>query len=115
MRAVDMDHDFIGRAAVKRALAEGPARKLVGLVAAEAPDGEAVKIPTQGTGVLAPGGGEVGQVTSATFSEAIGGVIAMAQVSCESCEAGTRLVLDAPHGPLAAAVTELPFRPRAGG
>jgi len=38
----------------------------------------------------------------------------MAYVSPDASLAGTELLLDAPGGRLAVAVTEIPFRPRAG-
>jgi len=108
LHAVDLDHDFIGRDAVRELSQRAPSRKLVGLAAAEAAEGQAARIPRQGTPVLRTGGGEVGQVTSATFSGALGRVIAMAYVSADAAEAGTELVVAA-EAPLAVAVTEMPL------
>ncbi|HXG23051.1 MAG TPA: glycine cleavage T C-terminal barrel domain-containing protein, partial [Chthonomonadales bacterium] len=57
---------------------------------------------------------EVGWVTSAVYSPAIGGGIALSYVRHEHRAPGTRLCIAAQEGSIAAKTTELPFYRRVG-
>ena len=98
---------FPGAPRILRELAEGPARRRVGLL----PEGRA---PMRGDTVLfaAEEGGEpVGQVTSGGFGPSVDRPIAMAYVAAAHATPGTRLWGEVRGRRLPAAVTELPFRP----
>jgi aminomethyltransferase len=108
-RVVKLDKaaDFAGRGALERVAADGPARRLVGLV-------------IRGRGI-ARHGHEVfardrrtGSVTSGTHSPTIGAPIAMAYVAPEDGEPGTILDVEIREQRVAAEVVALPFyrRPR---
>lgn len=125
---VDLSKDFIGADALRRIDAEGPRRRLVGLVL------EGKRIARQGTKVFAPGGGEVGEVTSGTLSPTLGKSIAMAYVAAECLPAntgsetgatgkstgsetgvtGARLEVEIGGGRVGAMVQGLPFYKRGG-
>jgi aminomethyltransferase len=107
MRAVDMNHDFIGRDAVRRALEAGPARRRVGLQG----EGTEPSVPPCGAQVLDADGREIGTVTSAAYSGTLERVIAMAYVSDEAAEVGTEVTLSHAFGRLAATVSPMPFAP----
>ncbi|WP_426513959.1 GcvT family protein [Dactylosporangium sp. McL0621] len=69
------DTPFLGRAAVERAKAEGPARRLVSLVAGD-PD-----VMMWGGELVRRDGRPVGQVTSAAWGETLGACVALAYVT----------------------------------
>ncbi|QGX40323.1 glycine cleavage system aminomethyltransferase GcvT [Permianibacter aggregans] len=69
------DRDFVGRKALEVEKAEGPKRKLVGLVFTDK------GIPRAHMKVVVPGVGE-GEITSGTFSPTLQQGIAMARVPC---------------------------------
>jgi aminomethyltransferase len=94
--------DFVGRAALARVAAEGPARSLVGLVLRER------GIARHGYPVLA-GDRHTGAVTSGTMSPTLGKAIAMAYVSPADAEPGTMLAVEIRGGRVAAEVVTLPF------
>jgi aminomethyltransferase len=108
-RVVDLDReaDFVGRAALEAAHAEGPARALVGLV-------------VRGRGIARHGypvhAGErrSGVVTSGTMSPTLGVPIAMASVAPGDAAPGTMLEVEIRGTRAAAEVVRLPFyrRPR---
>jgi folate-binding protein YgfZ len=92
---------YVGQEVIVRVLHRGHgrvARKLVGL----ALDGEAV--PSAGAIVRADGR-EVGRVTSAAASRALGAPIALAYLQRELAATGTRVTVEGAAG----VVTELPF------
>ena len=107
MGAVDLDHEFIGRDAVRRVLDAGPARRRVGLQG----EGAEASVPPCGSQVLDRGGREIGTVTSAAYSSTLEQVIAMAYVSPEAAEIGTDVTLAHASGRLAATVSPMPFAP----
>ena len=97
--------NFPGAARILKELAEGPARKLVGLK----PEGRA---PARtGTEVAAPGGGILGKVTSGGFGPTLGAPISIGYVATAAAEPGTRLDLMIRGKPQPAEVTALPFVP----
>ena len=113
--AVDFGHEFIGRRALEEIRQAAPTRKRIGLgLTATAGRQQPGAIPARGAAVSLPDGGEVGAVTSATFSPALDKVVAMACVATEAAEVGASLGVAAggpgPRGgQVAAEIMELPF------
>jgi aminomethyltransferase len=105
---VDLDKDFIGADALRRVRDNGPQRKLVGL------ELEGRRIARQDNAVLDRGGQAGGTITSGTMGPTLGRSIAMAYVSAELTEPGTRLQVDLGASRSPAVVVSLPFykRPR---
>ncbi|MFM2106064.1 MAG: hypothetical protein RL338_1096 [Chloroflexota bacterium] len=99
--------DFVGRAALERVSAAGPARSLVGLA-------------IRGRGIarhgypIAVGGRTCGIVTSGTQSPTLGHPIAMGYVPPEAAAVGTMVDVIVRDQPVAAEVVPLPFYRRAG-
>jgi aminomethyltransferase len=104
---LDKEGDFVGRAALEKVAAEGPAKRLVGLV-------------MQGRGIARHGypvgAGErrTGVVTSGTQSPTLGKAIAMAYVAPGDAETGTILEVEIREQRVAAEVVDLPFYRRDG-
>jgi aminomethyltransferase len=98
----DKDGDFVGRAALEKATAEGPRRKLVGLI----PRGRG--IARHGYPIFA-GGRQTGLVTSGTLSPTLGEPIAMAYVRPLDAEPGTILEVGIRDQRVPAEVVPLPF------
>ena len=94
--------DFIGREALERLRAAGPARQLVGLRC------EGRAIPRH-DGEVAKAGVPIGRVTSGTFSFWLKGGIGMASVRAGEAPLGTSVELDVRGVPAAAEVVALPF------
>jgi aminomethyltransferase len=103
----DKPGDFVGRAALERIAAAGPARSRVGLVV----DGRG--IARHGYPVYA-GDRQTGVVTSGTLSPTLGVPIAMAYVARADAEPGTMLAVGIRGARVPARVVPLPFyrRPR---
>jgi glycine cleavage system aminomethyltransferase T len=76
--------DFVGRWALERIAAEGARERLVGFVM------ENGTVPLEG-GQVVVDGRSVGRVTSARWSEAVGGAIGMAWVPAELAAEDARL------------------------
>jgi aminomethyltransferase len=99
---LDKPDDFVGRAALERVAAEGPAKRLVGLT-------------MQGCGIARHGypvdAGErrSGVVTSGTQSPTLGRAIAMGYVAPGDAETGTILDVEIRDQRVAAQVVDLPF------
>ena len=106
-RAVDLDHDFIGRDAVAKIKQAGPARKLVGLAASDAD--AASTIPRQGARVSRPDGREAGTVTSGTFSPTLDKPIALAYLTPDAAQVGSQLLVEVKDHPYPFEVTQLPL------
>jgi aminomethyltransferase len=104
---LDKPEDFVGRVALERVAAEGPAKRLVGLT-------------MQGRGIARHGypveAGErrTGVVTSGTQSPTLGRAIAMAYVAPGDAETGTILDVEIRDQRVAAEVVDLPFYRRGG-
>jgi aminomethyltransferase len=96
---------FIGAGRVLREIAQGPARKRVGIK----PEGRAPA--REGTAILSPGGQRIGTITSGGFGPAVGGPIAMGYVEAAFAGPGTAVTLIVRDRPLAATVASLPFVP----
>jgi aminomethyltransferase len=103
-RVVKLDKagDFVGRAALERVAAAGPAKRLVGLVV------EGRGIARHGYPVLAAAR-RTGVVTSGTQSPTLGVPIAMAYVAPGDAEPGTILAVEIRNAPVSAKVVDLPF------
>jgi aminomethyltransferase len=105
---LDKPGDFIGRAALERVAAGGPARLLVGLVMEGrgiARHGYPVHAEERRTGV----------VTSGTQSPTLGSPIAMAYVASGDAEPGTILEVEIRDQRVPARVVPLPFYKRNSG
>jgi aminomethyltransferase len=96
---------FPGAARISKELAEGPARKRVGI----RPEGRAPA--RDGTAVSDSAGHAVGTVTSGGFSPSLAAPIAMGYVVAAAAAPGTALSLDVRGRSLAARVADLPFVP----
>lgn len=104
--AVNKNGGFTGAAVVLGQLANGPARRLVGLRMTEK------RVPRQGYTVLKDGVA-VGAITSGTLSPTLGIPIGMAFVPSTLSAVGTTLSVDVRGSMCAAEVVALPFYKRA--
>ncbi len=102
---LDMDADFIGKAALRRIKEEGVARKQVGLVLDTAP----LTGPNTTFWPISKDGQVVGKVTSAVYSPRLEQNIALALVATENAELGTKLEVATKAGTVQATVVERPF------
>ncbi len=96
---------FAGAARIQKELAEGPARRRVGI----RPDGRAPA--RDGTNITDAAGKAVGAITSGGFGPSVGGPIAMGYVASAATATGTALNLDVRGKALPARVADLPFVP----
>jgi aminomethyltransferase len=103
-RFVDFRHEFVGRPALEKQRAEGPAQRLVGLEV-RAPGA----IPRHGTPVRV-GGTEVGTVSSGGLSPTLHYGIALAYLPREHAAPGTEVTLSLRGKDVPARVVPLPFR-----
>ena len=102
---LDMDADVIGKDALRRIKAQGPARQQVGLVI----DGPALKGPNTTFWPISRSGERIGKVTSAIHSPRLKQNIALAMVAAGSSPIGSRLEVATPAGTMGATVVEKPF------
>ncbi len=102
---LDMEADFIGKAALRRIKEEGVRRKQVGLIIDSAP----LKGPNTRFWPISHNGAEVGKVTSAIYSPRLKQNIALAMISVESAEIGTQVEVQTGAGPAMARIVERPF------
>ncbi|MDQ0316149.1 glycine cleavage system aminomethyltransferase GcvT [Amorphus orientalis] len=96
---------FPGAGRVQSEIADGPARKRVGI----RPEGRAPA--REGTRILADDGTEIGTVTSGGYGPSVEAPVAMGYVSSDRAEPGTRLLLDVRGRHLPATVVPMPFVP----
>ena len=96
---------FAGAAIIQRQLAEGTARKLVGI----RPEGRA---PARDGTEIQKDGRSVGKITSGGFGPSVGGPVAMGYVETALAEPGAEVTLIVRGKPLPAKVAALPFVPR---
>ncbi len=94
---------FPGADRIQRELAEGAARKLVGIK----PDGRAPA--RQGVEIQAEGGETLGTITSGGFGPTVEGPIAMGYVASSHAETGTKVNLIVRGKTMPATVVDLPF------
>lgn len=102
---LDMEADFIGKAALARIEAQGVTRKQVGLVI----DGAPLKGPNTTFWPVDKDGATVGKVTSAVHSPRLERNIALAMVSADLARIGTEVEIVTASGPVRATVVERPF------
>lgn len=102
---LDMEADFIGKAALRRIRDEGVSRKQIGLII----DCEPLKGPNTTFWAIQKDGVTVGKVTSAVYSPRLGQTIALAMVSADVAHLGMGLDVLTPSGPTGATVAERPF------
>jgi aminomethyltransferase len=107
-RVVALEHDFVGRDALRARAAEPPARVLTGLV------GTGRRAARAGCAVLDPAGAPVGVITSGVLSPTLGVPIALAYLDAGLAEPGTELAVDVRGRTQPVTVTSPPFyrRPR---
>jgi glycine cleavage system T protein (aminomethyltransferase) len=97
--------DFPGAAVILRQLADGTARRRVGIL----PDGRAPA--REGTPITDPTGKPIGHVTSGGFGPSLGAPIAMGYVDSAQAATGSALPLIVRDVPRPAHVAPLPFVP----
>ena len=97
---------FPGANVIVSQIADGPARRLVGI----RPEGRVPARP--GTTISTVDGEPLGEITSGAFGPTIGGPVAMGYVAARSSDAGTAVQLDIRGKAVPAAITTLPFTPR---
>ena len=96
---------FPGTARIQREIADGPARKRVGIL----PEGRAPA--REGTPITDAAGHPVGMVTSGGFGPSLNGPLAMGYVEAQAASVGTQLHLVVRGKPLPARVVAMPFVP----
>jgi aminomethyltransferase len=102
---LDMEADFIGKAALCRIKEEGPKRKQVGLVI----DCDPLTGPNTTFWTINQRGAEIGKVTSAVYSPRLKQNIALAMVAVDAAVLGAEVEVVTKSGPTKATVVERPF------
>ena len=102
---LEMEADFIGKAALKRIAREGVSRMQVGLEI----EGEPLPGPNTEYWPLRLSGQVAGKVTSAIHSPRLEANIALAMIAIEHSAIGTRVEVEMPSGSRAARVVPKPF------
>ncbi len=102
--SLDAPIDAIGIDALRRQAAEGVPRRIAGFLVG----GDCV--PAQrGPWPATHDGRRVGSITSATWSPRLSANVALGMVAIEHTALGSDIVVEAPDGPRAATVVEVPF------
>ncbi|WP_400084406.1 glycine cleavage T C-terminal barrel domain-containing protein [Yoonia sp. R78084] len=102
---LDMEADFIGKAALRRIKEEGVCRKQIGLII----DGEPLAGPNTTFWEINLGGDTIGKVTSAVYSPRLKQNIALAMVAAEHANIGAEVEVVTKSGPTRATICERPF------
>ena len=102
---LDMEADFIGKAALQRIKEEGVSRKQVGLII----EGSPLKGPNTTFWPVNKDGEVIGKVTSAVYSPRLQQNIALAMVSADCAQIGTQVEVVTAFGSAQAMVVERPF------
>ncbi len=102
---LEMQADFIGKAALTRIKAAGVQRTQVGIIIASDP----IKGPNTRFWPINHAGETIGKVTSAVYSPRLERNIALAMVAITHAVIGTELEVVLPSGPVTATVVERPF------
>ena len=102
---LDMDADFIGKAALRRIKDAGVSRKQIGLII----DGEPLTGPNTTFWAINFGGDTIGKVTSAVYSPRLKQNIALAMVATEHANIGAKVEVITKSGPIVATICERPF------
>lgn len=107
--AVNFEHNFMGREALEKLRTKTPARKRAGLVLSPPANDSMPAIPRLGATVALGDGGQVGSVTSGTYSTTLEKTIAMAYVRSDTAEIGNELAVEIEGAIHPAKVVDLPF------
>jgi aminomethyltransferase len=102
---LDIEADFIGKAALAQIHAEGPKRQQIGLVLDCAP----LSGPNTRFWPITQNGVQVGKVTSAVYSPRLQKNIALAMVDTEAAVLGAQVEVTTNSGVVGAQVVERPF------
>jgi glycine cleavage system aminomethyltransferase T len=102
---LDIEAEFIGKAALRRIKEQGVARKQVGLII----DCEPLKGPNTTFWAVNKDGETVGKVTSAVYSPRLECNIALAMVSVDVAHIGMQVEVVTRSGPTNATIVERPF------
>jgi aminomethyltransferase len=102
---LDMEADFIGKAALRRIRQEGVSRKQVGLII----DCEPMQGPNTTFWPINKDGAAIGKVTSAVYSPRLDKNIALAMVAADHAHIGVEIEVVTPSGPTRATIVERPF------
>ena len=102
---LDMEADFIGKAALRRIKEEGVSRKQIGLII----DGAPLTGPNTTFWEINLDGEAIGKVTSAVYSPRLEQNIALAMVSAEHAKIGAQVEVITKSGPIGATICERPF------
>ena len=102
---LDMEADFIGKAALRRIKDAGVSRKQIGLII----DGQPLTGPNTTFWEINFGGDAIGKVTSAVYSPRLEQNIALAMVSAEHAIIGAQVEVITNSGPIVATICERPF------
>lgn len=102
---LDMEVDFIGKAALRRIKDAGVSRKQIGLII----DGEPLTSPNTTFWEINFAGDTIGKVTSAVYSPRLKQNIALAMVSAEHANIGAEVKVITKSGPIRATICERPF------
>ncbi|HSF84382.1 MAG TPA: glycine cleavage T C-terminal barrel domain-containing protein [Acidimicrobiia bacterium] len=103
---VDLEPEYIGKAALQRVAAEGPERLFTGLML----EGAAPSAwPLEATVPVTFGGDQVGTMSAIVHSPRLGRTIALAQIRRDLVETGATVEVMSPNGVLHAEVRSLPF------
>jgi len=102
---LDMEADFIGKAALRRIKEEGVSRKQIGLII----DGDPLTGPNTTFWEITLNGNTIGKVTSAVYSPRLKQNIALAMVSAEHANIGAQVEVVTRSGPTGATICERPF------
>ncbi len=102
---LDMEADYIGKAALQKINAEGVSQKFVGVEI----EGEPFGSPNGQHWPLLIGDTQIGKITSAVYSPRLKKNIGLAMVKVAHTALGTEAVAQTAYGPLAATVVPKPF------
>lgn len=102
---LDIEVEFIGKAALRRIKEAGPRRKQIGLVIDCAP----LQGPNTTFWVITQDGAEIGKVTSAVYSPRLEQNIALAMVGAEHAVTGAKVEVVTKSGPTPATIVDFPF------
>ena len=102
---LDMEANFIGKAALRHIKDEGVSRKQIGLII----DGDPLIGPNTTFWEINSDGEAIGKVTSAVYSPRLKQNIALAMVSAEHANIGARVEVVTKSGPIRATICERPF------
>ena len=103
--SLDIEAEFIGKAALRRIQEQGVTRKQVGLVI----DCDPLKGPNTTFWQINKNGATVGKVTSTIYSPRLKQNIALAMISADCTELGTEVEVVTNEGTMHATVVERPF------